>query len=99
MLVMSILIVGAGANGGYLGGQLVDAGRVVTVLVHPGATAVLASGLRIRRGADIVTIPVNAVTAADVDTAYDVVVVAVRTDAVQSATPSRRTAVGAATRI
>ena len=99
MAVMSILIVGAGAVGGYLGAQLVRAGRDVTFLVHPGARARLASGLRIRRGADVVTIPVNAVTAADVDTAYDVVVVAVRTDAVESAIRDVGAAVAAATRI
>jgi len=98
MVVMSILIVGAGAAGGYLGAQLVDAGRDVTFLVHPGARARLASGLRIRRGADVVTIPVNAVTAADVDTVYDVVV-AVRTDAVESAIRDVGAAVTAATRI
>jgi 2-dehydropantoate 2-reductase len=90
MAVMGILIVGAGAAGGYLGAQLVDAGRDVTFLVHPGARARLASGLRIRRGADVVTIPVNAVTAEDVDTGHDVVVVAVRTDAVESAPRSAR---------
>ena len=98
MVVMSILIVGAGAAGGYLGAQLVDAGRDVTLLVNPGARARLASGLRIRRGADVVTIPVNAVTAADVDTVYDVVV-AVRTDAVESAIRDVGAAVTAATRI
>ena len=99
MAVMSVLIVGAGATGGFLGAQLADAGRDVTFLVHPGARARLAAGLRIRRGADVVAIPVNAVTAADVDATYDVVVVAVRADAVQSAIRDVGAAVSDVTRI
>jgi 2-dehydropantoate 2-reductase len=99
MAVMSILIVAAGAAGGYLGAQLLDAGRDVTFLVHPGARARLASGLRIRRGADVATIPVNAVTAADIDATYDVIVVAVRTDAVESAVHDVVAAVSDGTRI
>lgn len=100
MAVMRTLIVGAGAAGGYVGAQLIDAGRDVTFLVHPGTRARLAAdGLRIRRGADIATTPVNAVTVADVDTAYDVVVVAVRTDAVESAVRDLGAAVAASTRI
>ena len=48
---MSILVVGAGAVGGYLGAQLLAAQRNVTFLVHPGRRARLnAEGLRIRRG-------------------------------------------------
>ncbi len=99
MAVMSILIVGAGAAGGYLGAQLVDAGRNVTFLVHPGARARLASGLRIRREADITTVPVDTVTAADVDAAYDIVVVAVRSDAVESAIRDVGAAVSDGTRV
>ena len=100
MAVMSVLIVGAGSAGGYLGAQLVDAGREVTFLVHPGTRARLASdGLRIRRGTDIATTPVNTVTAADVGTGYDVVVVAVRTDAVESVVSDLGAAVAGRTRI
>ena len=33
---MRILIVGAGAIGGYFGGRLLEAGRDVTFLVRPG---------------------------------------------------------------
>ncbi len=99
MAVMSILIVGAGAAGGYLGAQLVDARRDVTFLVHPGTRARLASGLRIRRAADVVTVPVNVVTAADLDAVYDIVVVAVRADAVESVVRDVGAAVGGGTRI
>src|SRR5438067_13515708 len=42
---MRILVVGAGAIGGYFGGRLAAAGRDVTFLVRPRRAAELASGL------------------------------------------------------
>ena len=46
---MRILVVGAGAIGGYFGGRLLQAGRDVTFLVRPRRAAQLAAdGLRIR---------------------------------------------------
>jgi 2-dehydropantoate 2-reductase len=46
---MRILVVGAGAIGGYFGGRLLQHGRDVTFLVRPGRAAALArSGLQIR---------------------------------------------------
>ena len=46
---MRILVVGAGAVGGYFGGRLLEAGRDVTFLVRPRRAAELAKhGLRIR---------------------------------------------------
>ncbi len=46
---MRILVVGAGAVGGYFGGRLLQAGRDVTFLVRPRRAAALAkSGLTIR---------------------------------------------------
>ena len=46
---MKILVVGAGAVGGYFGGRLLEAGRDVTFLVRPRRAAELAKhGLRIR---------------------------------------------------
>jgi 2-dehydropantoate 2-reductase len=41
---MRILVVGAGAIGGYFGGRLLEAGRDVTFLVRPKRAAQLASG-------------------------------------------------------
>ena len=41
---MRILVVGAGAVGGYFGGRLIEAGRDVTFLVRPGRAAELAAG-------------------------------------------------------
>ncbi len=46
---MRILVVGAGAVGGYFGGRLLEAGRDVTFLVRPRRAALLAkNGLTIR---------------------------------------------------
>jgi 2-dehydropantoate 2-reductase len=46
---MRILVVGAGAVGGYFGGRLLEAGRNVTFLVRPRRAALLAkNGLTIR---------------------------------------------------
>ena len=46
---MRVLVVGAGAIGGYFGGRLLEAGRDVTLLVRPRRAAELArTGLVIR---------------------------------------------------
>ena len=39
---MRILVLGAGAVGGYFGGRLAEAGRDVTFLLRPARAAVLA---------------------------------------------------------
>jgi 2-dehydropantoate 2-reductase len=50
---MKILMVGAGAVGGYFGGRLLQAGRDVTFLVRPPRAAELAeSGLVIKSPKD-----------------------------------------------
>src|SRR6202000_994502 len=49
-VLMSILVVGAGATGGYFGGRLAQAGRDVTFLVRERRAAVVPEGgLRIVR--------------------------------------------------
>jgi 2-dehydropantoate 2-reductase len=83
---VSILIVGAGAVGGYLGAELLAGGRNVTFLVHPARLARLsAEGLRIRRSNGVEAITVNAVTVSELRGHYDIVVLAVRSNAVPSA--------------
>jgi 2-dehydropantoate 2-reductase len=98
---MRTLIVGAGATGGYLADLLTAGGRDVTVLVRAGARDRLAAaGLRIREmGADIRTTPVQAVTADCIDASFDLVLMAVRGDAVATAIADLATAVGQQTRI
>ena len=97
---MSVLVVGAGAAGGYMGAQLLAAGRDVTFLARGHTAARLnGDGLRIRHGDDIRTFQVRALTVADLDRRYDVVVVAVRASAVESAARDMHAAIGLETRI
>jgi 2-dehydropantoate 2-reductase len=97
---VSILIVGAGAAGGYLGARLIAGGRDVTFLVHPPALARLsAEGLRVRHVTGLQTIPVDAVTVSELRGCYDVIVVAVRTNVVSSAINDISQAVAPGTRI
>jgi len=54
---MRILVVGAGAIGGYFGARLAEAGRDVTFLVRPRRAEQLASGLFVRSSKGDVHIP------------------------------------------
>jgi 2-dehydropantoate 2-reductase len=54
---MRILVVGAGAIGGYFGARLVEAGRDVTFLVRPKRAGQLAAGLFVRSPKGDVHIP------------------------------------------
>jgi 2-dehydropantoate 2-reductase len=74
---MRILVVGAGATGGYFGGRLAQAGRDVTFLVRPGRAAHLAErGLRLRSPEGETVLRPRLITA--VDGHYDVVLLAVK---------------------
>ncbi|GAA3334883.1 ketopantoate reductase family protein [Amorphoplanes nipponensis] len=92
---MRILIVGAGATGGYFGGRLAEAGRDVTFLVRPARAAALAGrGLRIHSPAGESVIPVRTVTAATLDGPYDLIVLAVKSYGLPGAMADLRPAVG-----
>jgi len=72
---MRILVLGAGAVGGYFGGRMAEAGADVTFLVRPARAQLLAaSGLRIssKAGGDLRLMP-KCVTEAQVKPEYDVV--------------------------
>ncbi len=63
---MRILVVGAGAMGGYFGGRLLQAGRDVTFLVRPRRAAELAAdGLMIRSPKGDLTLPAPATVLAE----------------------------------
>ena len=98
---MRILIVGAGATGGYLADLLTAGGRDVTVLVRARTrNRLAASGLRIRElSGDVRTTAVRAVVADEIDSAFDVVIVAVRGDAVGTAVVDLAPAVGPLTHV
>src|SRR5208282_4889020 len=64
--VMHILVVGAGAIGGYFGGRLLEAGRDVTFLVRERRAAALKkTGLSIRSPAGDVDFPAPPTVTAD----------------------------------
>lgn len=72
---MKILVLGAGAVGGYFGGRLAQAGADVTFLVRPPRAALLAkNGLRIssKAGGDFSLMP-KCVVAGGVQPVYDIV--------------------------
>ena len=73
---MRILVVGAGAIGGYFGGRLAEAGRDVTFLVREGRAGQLRQqGLTLISPHGDVTIQPKLVTADTIDTPYDAVIV------------------------
>ncbi len=71
---MRILVLGAGAVGGYFGGRLVQGGADVTFLVRPARAAVLAeNGLRVESPVGSFTTPVATVTADQLREPFDLV--------------------------
>ncbi len=71
---MKILVLGAGAVGGYFGGRLAAAGVDVTFLVRDRRYAQLQRhGLQIRSPLGDADVPVAAVRASDVQPAFDIV--------------------------
>jgi 2-dehydropantoate 2-reductase len=97
---MKVLVVGAGAAGGYLGAQLVTAGRDVSFLVHQsGFERLSAHGLRIHGKSGTSALAVRPVIASQLEGSYDIVVLAVRSDVVASAVDDFRAVVAPDTRI
>jgi len=72
---MRILVVGAGAIGGYYGARLLQAGADVTFLVRPRRAAWLASnGLQVRSALSDFTAPVATISREQLKPEYDLVV-------------------------
>jgi 2-dehydropantoate 2-reductase len=98
---MRILVVGAGAIGGYFGGRLLQAGRDVTFLVRPRRAAELASaGLVIKspHGDATLTSPPT-VQADKLDKTFDVVLLSCKAFDLEDAITSFAPAVGPNTAI
>jgi 2-dehydropantoate 2-reductase len=92
---MRILIVGAGAVGGYFGGRLAQAGRDVTFLVRPSrAKQLRQNGLRIISPHGDAVLTSKLVTAGEIDTPYDLVFLSVKAYALQAAMNDFAAAVG-----
>src|SRR5271170_5552201 len=98
---MRILVVGAGAIGGYFGGRLLEAGRDVTFLVRPRRAAQLAkTGLVLRSALGDATMPApSMVTAEALREPFDVVLLNVKAYDLKAAADSFAPAVGANTAI
>ena len=97
---MRILVIGAGALGGYFGGCLVRAGRDVTFMVRPQRAAQLArAGLCIRSPHGDFELPVRTVLAGAVREPFDLVLVAVKSYSLTEAADQFAPAVGRSTAI
>jgi 2-dehydropantoate 2-reductase len=97
---MRILIVGAGAVGGYFGGRLAQARRDVTFLVRPSRAKQLAqNGLRIVSPHGDAVLTPKLVSADKIDTPYDLVFVSVKAYALEAAMNDFAAAVGRETMI
>lgn len=98
---MRILVVGAGAIGGYFGGRMLQAGRDVTFLVRPRrATELAAAGLVIKSPNGDVTLKDPPVVQADrLDEKFDVVLLSCKAFDLEDAIRSFAPAVGPKTAI
>jgi 2-dehydropantoate 2-reductase len=77
---MKILVVGAGAIGGYYGARLIQSGADVTFLVRPKRAERLATlGLRVESSLGDFNAPVNAVIRDDLRPDYDLILLSCKT--------------------
>jgi 2-dehydropantoate 2-reductase len=92
---MTILVIGAGATGGYFGGRLAQAGRDVTFLVRPARAGQLRErGLRIVGQDGDQVVAAHLVTAGQLAGHADVVLVSVKATGLQPAIADFAPAVG-----
>ena len=97
---MKILILGAGAIGGYYGARLIQAGADVTFLVRPQRAALLAThGLVVHSELGHFHAPVHTVTQDAVKPDYDVIIVTCKGYDLDQAIEAITPAVGQATAI
>src|SRR5277367_579106 len=98
--MMRVLIVGAGAVGGFLAARLADAGDDVAVLVRPARVDGLRrDGLRLRQSSVTSTYRPRVLTAAELKPEFDLVVLAVKSDAIDSAIDDVAPAIGPSTAV
>ncbi|MER7723066.1 ketopantoate reductase family protein [Streptomyces sp. NPDC096323] len=97
---MKILVVGAGATGGYFGARLAQAGKDTTFLVRPRRAAALRErGLRITGLGQEERITPRLVTADELPGPYDLVLLSVKATALDGALDDIAPAVGPGTAI
>ncbi|WGK88454.1 ketopantoate reductase family protein [Pseudomonas migulae] len=92
---MRILIVGAGSTGGFFGAKLASAGRDVTFLVRPQRLSQLEQhGLCVKSPAGDIEIQPQLITSAQIPGPFDIVLLAVKAYALDSALRDMEAAVG-----
>lgn len=93
---MRILVVGAGAIGGYFGARLLQAGRDVTFLVRPRRAELLAqNGLQVRSPAGDISIAApGTVTADKLSGAFDLVILSCKAYDLEAAVADFAPAIG-----
>jgi len=97
---MRILVLGAGAVGGYFGGRLAEAGKDVTFLVHgPRATALNRDGLKVESPLGDFQVPVKVATADRVGGPYDLVLLTAKHYDLDAAIDSIKPGVGPQTAV
>lgn len=97
---MRILVLGAGAVGGYFGGRLAEAGRDVTFLVRPARAAILAEhGLKVASPLGDFTVKPQPVTADNLGRGYDLVLLTAKHYDLDQAIDAIRPAVGPQTAV
>ena len=97
-MAMRILILGAGAVGGYFGGRLAQAGRDVTFLVRTSRAKQLGrDGLRIISPHGDAVLTLKLVSAEEIGTPYDLIFLSVKAYALDAAMNDFAAAVGPAT--
>lgn len=97
---MRMLVVGAGATGGYVGGRLTEKGRDVTFLVRPGRAAQLRDqGLRITSPSGDIMLRPKLLTAGEIAAPFDAVLLTVKGFQLESAMADIAPAVGPETMI
>jgi 2-dehydropantoate 2-reductase len=97
---MRILVVGAGATGGYFGGRLAQAGRDVTFLVRPArAERLRAEGLQIVSPHGDVTLAPQLLVSGDIAEKFDAVLLTVKGYSLAAALDDFAAAVGPQTMV
>jgi len=97
---MKILVVGAGAVGGYFGARLAQAGRNVTFLVRPTrAEQLRKDGLRILSHHGDATLKPKVITTSEIIVPYDLIFLSVKAQALDQAIKDMKAAVGPDTMI
>jgi 2-dehydropantoate 2-reductase len=97
---MRILVLGAGAVGGYFGGRLAEAGRDVTFLLRPARAALLAEhGLKVASPLGDFTVRPRIATAGTLAGPYDLVIVSAKQYDLDQAIEALRPAAGPETAV